>query len=84
MLKGRVLTAQTHVIHGHKQRFIAATAKLDAMSPLKVLSRGYAMAQIQDGEVLRSVKQVKPGDPIDIHVSDGRISATVMNKEDTQ
>ena len=45
---------------------------------------GVVIAQNQNGEVLRSVKQVKPGDPIDIHVSDGRISAKVMNKEESE
>ena len=84
LLKNRLVSAQNQQIHRSNQRYIAAVSKLDAMSPLKVLSRGYAMAQIQDGEVLRSVKQVKPGDPIDIHVSDGRISAKVMNKEESE
>ena len=42
------------------------------------------MAQIQDGEVLRSVKQVELGERISISMSDGRISATVMNKEESK
>ena len=54
------------------------------MSPLKVLSRGYAMAQNQNGEVVRSVKQVELGERITVTFSDGKLSATVMNKEDTQ
>jgi exodeoxyribonuclease VII large subunit len=84
LLKNRLIAAQNFNITKKNQQYIAAVSKLDAMSPLKVLSRGYAMAQIQDGEVLRSVKQVKPGDPIDIHVSDGRIFAKVMNKEEPE
>jgi exodeoxyribonuclease VII large subunit len=54
------------------------------MSPLKVLSRGYTMAQNQRGEVLRSVNQVEVGEQISIRVNDGRISATVMNKENAE
>lgn len=84
LLRNRLIAAQNANITKKNQQYIAAVSKLDAMSPLKVLSRGYAMAQIQDGEVLRSVKQVKPGDPIDIHVSDGRIFAKVMNKEESE
>ena len=77
LLKGRIFTAQTRVIHAHKQRFIAATAKLDAMSPLKVLTRGYAMAQDEDKNLVRSVKQTKPGDQLYISVSDGVLTTTV-------
>ena len=77
LLKGRIFTAQTRVIHAHKQRFIAATAKLDAMSPLKVLTRGYAMAQDEEQNLVRSVKQTKPGDQLYISVSDGVLTTTV-------
>ena len=77
LLKGRIFTAQTRVIHAHKQRFIAATAKLDAMSPLKVLTRGYAMAQDEEKNLVRSVKQTKPGDQLYISVSDGVLTTTV-------
>ena len=77
LLKGRVFSAQTRVIHSHNQRYIAATAKLDAMSPLKVLTRGYAMAQDKEKKVIRSVKQIVVGQMLDISLSDGVISATV-------
>lgn len=79
LLKGRVFTAQTRVLHHHKQQFIAATAKLDAMSPLKVLTRGYSMAQNTNREVVRSVKQIQSGDPLFVSVSDGVITATVTD-----
>jgi len=77
LLKGRIFTAETRVLHGHKHRFIAATSKLDAMSPLKVLTRGYAMAQNADNSIVRSVKQTNIGDNLYISVSDGVISTTV-------
>ncbi len=48
-----------------------------------MLTRGYSMAQTERGEVLRSVDQVDAGDQITITLSDGKISATVMeNKEE--
>lgn len=77
LLQGRVLTAQTRVIHGHKQRFIRATAKLDAMSPLKVLTRGYAMAQNEAGDVIRSIKQTGRGEVLQICLGDGTLKTTV-------
>ena len=79
VLKGRVLTAQTRMLHSHKQRFISATAKLDAMSPLKVLTRGYAMVENEAHLVVRSVSQVSSGDKLHVSVSDGVLTATVTD-----
>ena len=79
LLNGRVFAAQTRLLHHHRQRFIAATAKLDAMSPLKVLTRGYSMAQDAHEEIIRSVKQVRTGDLLFISVSDGVITTTVTD-----
>ena len=84
LLKNRMISAQNQNITMKNQQYIAAVSKLDAMSPLKVLSRGYAMTQNQRGEVVRSVKQVSIGERIVISLSDGKLSATVMNKEETK
>ena len=77
LLKNKLISAQSHQISNQKAKYIAMTAKLDAMSPLKVLSRGYAMAQTDEGCVLKSVHQVSSGDHITITVSDGALSADV-------
>ena len=79
LLKNRMLAAQNQSISRKKQHYIAMTAKLDAMSPLKVLTRGYAMAQDETGQVVRSVKQTSAGAKLTISVSDGAISATVID-----
>ena len=77
LFKNKLISNQNQQINSAKARYIAMTSKLDAMSPLKVLTRGYAMAQREDGTVLRSVSQVETGDPITISVSDGRLCASV-------
>ena len=82
MLKNRMIAAQNQNIHRKNQRYIAAVSKLDAMSPLKVLTRGYSMAQTERGEVLRSVSQVELGERIHISLADGSLSATVMEKKE--
>ena len=56
-----------------KQGFSALAASLDAMSPLKVLGRGYAIAQKGDGTVLSSVKDSAPGDRFTLRLSDGTL-----------
>ena len=82
LLQNRMLSAENNMIHRKKQAFIGLTAKLDAMSPLKVLTRGYAMAQTESGEVIRSVEQVHTGDPITVTVSDGQIHAAVTDRKE--
>ncbi len=75
----RMGSAQYRFVNGKRQRFVGLTAKLDAMSPLKVLSRGYAMTQTADGSLLRSVRQTVVGDMIKVSLNDGCISATVSD-----
>lgn len=78
MLRDRLSAAQTHQISLKKQRFIGCTSKLDALSPLKVLTRGYALTQRADGEVIRSVTQVAAEDQISVTLGDGSITAKVV------
>ena len=82
LLKNRLIASENQIISRNNQRYIALTAKLDAMSPLKVLTRGYSMAQTEDGNVLTSVKQVEAGERITVSLSDGKLSATVMDKKE--
>ena len=82
MLKNRLVSAQIQGTDRKKRRYIEMAAKLDAMSPLKVLTRGYAMAQTESGDVLKSVTQVQPGDTITVHLSDGRIDAAVTDRKE--
>ena len=82
LLKNRLIAAENQNISHNNQRYIALTAKLDAMSPLKVLTRGYSMVQDSRGEVIRSVSQVEMGQRIGINLSDGKLFATVMDKKE--
>ncbi len=60
-----------------RRRFAALAASLDALSPLKVLARGYAIAQ-GPGGVVRSVRNVKAGDSLRLTLSDGAVDCTVL------
>jgi exodeoxyribonuclease VII large subunit len=55
------------------------TARLDAMSPLKVLARGYAIATRSDGRAVRDASDVSAGDPIRLRVRSARIDAQVTS-----
>jgi exodeoxyribonuclease VII large subunit len=60
-----------------------AAASLDALSPLAVLQRGYAIAQKQDGSLLRDAKSVSIGDSVKVRLAKGRLTAKVNGIEDT-
>ncbi len=64
-------------IGNKKEVFATLCAKLDALSPLAVLSRGYAIAKKMDNKVLKSVNEVKLDEEIDIQLSDGNIFCKV-------
>ena len=81
LLKNRLMAAQVQSVERKQRRYVELTAKLDAMSPLKVLTRGYAMAQTETGDVIRSIEQVFNGDRICVNVSDGAISAVVEDRK---
>ena len=57
-------------------------ARLDSLSPLAVLGRGYAMATGEDGHVVKSVRQVKPEDALTVRVWDGNIHCVVERVTD--
>ena len=77
VLQTRMLAAMNRSIHNEKQKFISMTAKLDALSPLKVLSRGYAVVQDDHSKLIRSVKQLSPGNSVLISLADGKVKASV-------
>ena len=66
-----------------KNRLGLAVASLDALSPLAVLQRGFAVAQKQDGSLLRDAKQVMMGDAIKIRLAKGRLGARVESVEES-
>ena len=82
-LKTRLIAAQSQQLQRRRQRFVGCTAKLDAMSPLKVLTRGYSIVHNDDGSILRSVSQTEPGREVRVTLTDGSIHAVVSSiKED--
>lgn len=62
-----------------RQKFIGLTASLDAMSPLKVIARGYAVVQNHKGDILRSAKQTAVGEHLSIQLAEGLIRANVTD-----
>ena len=76
-LTKRLQAASDSALSKKRQRFAALSAGLDAMSPLKVLGRGYSVVASPDGAVIRSVRQLAPGKTVTLRLSDGSAKATV-------
>ncbi|MGI6032076.1 MAG: exodeoxyribonuclease VII large subunit [Coriobacteriales bacterium] len=66
------------LLDGKKRQVSLAAAQLEALSPLKVLARGYSIAYAADGHtVVDSVEKVDAGERLAVQVEDGRIACTV-------
>lgn len=76
-LRQRMASSSGKTIDNKKREFVRLAATLDALSPLKVLSRGYSIVKKPDGEIVKSYASVKPGDRVDIGLSDGSIVCMV-------
>lgn len=63
-------------------RVAALAGKLDSLSPLNVLARGYSLTRTTEGLVVRSHSDVKAGDEIDVLLADGRLTAVVTQVRD--
>ena len=62
--------------HDLKIRTIELITKIDTLSPLKILTRGYSIAET-DGAVVKSIQQLKIDDKVDVKFADGKIKAKV-------
>jgi exodeoxyribonuclease VII large subunit len=60
-----------------KHQVARLAAQLDALSPLRVLERGYAVPEAPDGRVLKCRAEFRPGEPFTLRVADGRVGARV-------
>ena len=73
----RLIAAMERILAQAKQRFVTHAAQLEAMSPLKVLQRGYAV--VQQGEtVIGSRKQVQVGEQVTVRLKDGSLACQVL------
>lgn len=80
LLHRRLTAAYESRLAREQKRFMSLCAELDAMSPLKVLGRGYAIAT-RDGQALFSCEQVERGEHLQLRLSDGSLICQVLEKE---
>lgn len=78
----RLISAAERKLASARREQVRLAASLDALSPLKVLARGYAVAATDSGAALRSVKDVETGDLLSLRLHDGGLRCRVEEKEE--
>ncbi len=69
--RDRLCAAQERILAGKRQQYVRLASSLDAMSPLRVLSRGYAVASDEAGATVRSAAQLRRGERLRLRFADG-------------
>ncbi len=76
-LEARAHAAWERALSRRRRNFVGFTGRLDAMSPLKVLDRGYALARTADGRVVTDSETVTPGQDLSVRVARGELDVRV-------
>jgi exodeoxyribonuclease VII large subunit len=76
-LRGRLAMAAAHRTGGSRHRFRTAVGRLESLSPLAVLGRGYSLTREPSGGIVRRATQVRRDDMIEILLHEGRLDARV-------
>lgn len=77
----RLASSLEKALAAQREQLSGLAASLDALSPLKVLGRGYALAQREDGTILCSVSQIAPQECLQLRLTDGSLHCRVEEKE---
>ena len=75
--QNKLTAAMRQLVLKKQQDFVARRTALEAMSPLKVLSRGYAMTRDSAGRVVTDAAALKPGEIITVTLRNGEVDAAV-------
>jgi exodeoxyribonuclease VII large subunit len=79
-LRGRLATSATHRAQDSRHRLGAAVGRLQSLSPLAVLGRGYSLTRlVPSGDVVRSATQARLGDAIEVLLAEGVLGAQVTD-----
>jgi exodeoxyribonuclease VII large subunit len=77
-LEEKLAALARRLLSSRRQRFESLAGRLDALSPLRVLARGYAVAFDQRGRALLSADQVQPGESLRVRLHEGELDASVL------
>ena len=78
-LTDKLTSSYKAILNTNKTRFITKVASLETLSPLKVLSSGYSVAE-SNGKIVKSINDISVGDKLTLKVTDGSILCNVESK----
>lgn len=70
------------LIKDKKAQFALLAGKLDALSPLKIMERGYSLVRDSSGSIVNKLDQIQPGDMLEVSLKDGRANCSVISVEE--
>lgn len=80
----RLSMTSARLLEEKKQKFLRLSTRLDAMSPLKVLGRGYSMTRNRQGTVITDASQLRCGERITVSLQTGEVDAEVVDIREEQ
>lgn len=81
LLEQRQIAANSALEAARIETLNIMMAKLDALSPLSVLNRGFSITENERGEILRDASQTKTGDKLKIRLANGKLNVEVLSSE---
>jgi exodeoxyribonuclease VII large subunit len=78
-LRARLASAGQRLLDGRRRAFAGLLGKLDALSPLAVLERGYSLTRTPEGHVITEAAEVKPGDEVRVRLLRGELQCRVQS-----
>ncbi len=80
-LKSRLAKSISSIVATKERQYAVAGGKLNSLSPLKVLERGYSITVRPNGEVLKDAGQVKEGDSLELRLHKGKLDVEVRKRD---
>lgn len=80
-LTERLASQEGQLLRPYQERLSLAAAKLDLVSPLKILSSGYTIVKGEDGQVVKAKKDLMAGQKVALTFADGDLSAEILGEE---
>ena len=75
--------AMNNSIQSKEQKFSATLSKLSILNPLNIMERGYSITFNRDDQLIKSRKQVQPGDEISVVLKDGQLLCEVKESKES-
>ena len=77
----RAQRALAHLVELRRANWQGAVDRLQALNPLSILERGYAVVQQPDGRIIQHIAQAQVGKQVNVQLADGRFSADINHVE---